>query len=135
MCWGVFAVSLLRSPSQATICRRDSSRESEQMRVLFIGGTGNISTACSRLAIERGMELYVLNRGHATELPLDASHFLRGDIRDRQSAARALKSVQFDVVVDWVAYEVRHVQMDIELFGGSTGQYVFISSASAYQKP
>jgi nucleoside-diphosphate-sugar epimerase len=105
------------------------------MRVLFIGGTGNISTACARLAIEQGIDLYLFNRGHSTDLPLDESHFIRGDIRDGRWAAKTLKTFAFDVVVDWVAYKLKHVETDIELFSQKTGQYIFISSASAYQKP
>jgi nucleoside-diphosphate-sugar epimerase len=105
------------------------------MRALFIGGTGNISIACSRLALEQRIDLYILNRGHDTDLPLDANHFLRGDIRDGRSAERALKTLDFDVVVDWVAFDVKHVETDIDLFRQRTKQYVFISSASAYQKP
>lgn len=105
------------------------------MRVLFIGGTGNISTACSRLALEQGVDLYLLNRGHSAGFPLGQTRLLRGDIRDIRSAERALGSLDFEVVVDWVAFESKHVETDIELFRRRTGQYVFISSASAYQKP
>ncbi len=106
------------------------------MRVLFIGGTGTISSACSRLAVERGIELYLLNRGQTTYRPIpEGAHVLRGDIRDRASAERVLRDATFNVVVDWVAFTPEHVEADIELFRGRTGQYVFISSASAYQKP
>ena len=121
--------------SQAKILLSNLDKRSERVRVLFIGGTGNISTACSRLAIERGIDLFVLNRGHQADLPLDAGHFLRGDIRDRKSAGQALRLLEFDAVVDWVAFEVNHVETDIDLFRQRTQQYVFISSASTYQKP
>ena len=105
------------------------------MKVLFIGGTGVISSACSRLAVRRGMELYLLNRGR-TERPIPAgAQVLNGDIRDRGSAERALRGMTFDAVVDWVVFTPEHLEADIELFRGRTGQYVFISSASAYQKP
>jgi nucleoside-diphosphate-sugar epimerase len=60
---------------------------------------------------------------------------LRGDIRDSASAKQAVGNHTFDAVVDWVAFTPEHVQADVDLFRGRTGQYVFISSASAYQTP
>ncbi|WP_213450602.1 SDR family oxidoreductase [Rhizomonospora bruguierae] len=106
------------------------------MRVLFIGGSGIISSACSRLAVERGIDLYTLNRGNEERRPLPAGVTrLRGDIRAPESARAALGDLTFDAVVDWVAYTPGHVRADIDLFTGRTGQYVFISSASAYQTP
>lgn len=106
------------------------------LRVLFIGGSGIISAACSQLAAERGIKLSVLNRGatHLRPLPPEAT-VLDGDIRDHLAAREALGDLEFDAVVDWVAFTPEHVQADIELFHGRTGQYVFISSASAYQTP
>ncbi len=106
------------------------------LRILFIGGSGRISAACSQLAVERGIELFVLNRGatHLRPLPPEAT-VLQGDIRDHLAAREVLGDLEFDAVVDWVAFTPEHVQADIELFRGRTGQYVFISSASAYQKP
>jgi nucleoside-diphosphate-sugar epimerase len=104
------------------------------MKVLFIGGTGFISTAVSRKAIERGMELYLLNRGiRSTEIP--GAIQLTGDIHHPESISNALKNLKFDVVVDWIAYTPEDIERDIALFHGSTKQFVFISSASAYQKP
>jgi nucleoside-diphosphate-sugar epimerase len=106
------------------------------LKVLFIGGSGIISSASSRLAVERGIDLYVLNRG-ATQLrplPPEAT-VLHADVHDPVSARAALGDLEFDAVVDWVAFTPEHVQSDIELFRGRTGQYVFISSASAYQTP
>jgi nucleoside-diphosphate-sugar epimerase len=105
------------------------------MKVLFIGGTGIISIACSRLAVEQGLDLYVLNRGQSTR-PLPAgAHHLHGDIRGLASAQSALGDLQFDVVVNWVAFLPEHIESDLRLFRGRTGQYIFISSASAYQTP
>jgi nucleoside-diphosphate-sugar epimerase len=105
------------------------------MKVLFIGGTGIISTACTALAIERGIELYLLNRGQRhVDLPKGA-RVIQADIRDIAAAKNALRGQTFDAVVNWVAYTKPHVEADIELFAGKTGQYIFISSASAYQKP
>jgi nucleoside-diphosphate-sugar epimerase len=105
------------------------------VKVLFIGGTGVISSACSQLAVERGIELYVFNRGQTSRpIPVDA-HALHGDIRDTQFAKDVLGDTFFDVVVDWIAYTREHVEADLNLFRGRTTQYIFISSASAYQTP
>jgi nucleoside-diphosphate-sugar epimerase len=106
------------------------------LKVLFIGGSGVISSACSQRAVDLGIDLYVLNRGRTSLRPLPAAaHLLEGDIRDPSSVRDAIGVDEFDAVVDFVAYTPQHVQTDIDLFAGRTGQYVFISSASAYQKP
>lgn len=105
------------------------------MKVLFIGGTGIISSAVSKLCIEKGIELYLYNRGQRTDFVPRGAKAIKGDIRDTKRTADALKKYEFDVVVDWVAYTQDHVEADIELFSGGCGQYIFISSASAYQKP
>ena len=105
------------------------------MRVLFVGGTGIISSACTRLAAERGIELFVLNRGRSWRpIPDDVTR-LMGDIRDPESARAAIGSLHFDAVVDWVAFTPEHVESDLELFRDRTAHYIFISSASAYQTP
>src|SRR5918997_2605215 len=105
-------------------------------KVLFVGGSGIISSACSALAVERGMDLYLLNRGRSTDRPVPAgATVLRGDIRDPESVTKAIDGLDFDAVVDWVAFTPEHVRADVELFRGRTRQYVFISSASAYQTP
>ncbi|WP_054024743.1 SDR family oxidoreductase [Bacillus sp. FJAT-28004] len=105
------------------------------MKVLFIGGTGLISEAVSKLALERGIELYLFNRGKRDEFVPQGAKVIKGDIRDPEQAASALEGYQFDVVVDWIAFTPEHVRTDIALFRGRTNQYIFISSASAYQKP
>ncbi|MBN1486042.1 MAG: NAD-dependent epimerase/dehydratase family protein [Anaerolineae bacterium] len=105
------------------------------MKVLFIGGTGIISSASSALALEQGLDLYLLTRGTSTRPIPNGAKILRGDIRDPESARRALDTHMFDVVVNWVAYTPDHIAADIARFQGRTGQYVFISSASAYHKP
>ncbi|MBN8217267.1 MAG: NAD-dependent epimerase/dehydratase family protein [Spirochaetes bacterium] len=103
------------------------------MKVLFIGGTGNISGASSRLAVERGIDLYHLNRG--TQAPMPGVKSLSADIHDPVATAAALAGHEWDAVVDWIAYGPDAVERDVELFLGRTRQYVFISSASCYQKP
>jgi nucleoside-diphosphate-sugar epimerase len=107
-----------------------------KLKVLFIGGTGVISSACARVAVEHGIDLFVLNRGHSTDRPLPPGvTTLRADAREPRSVRQEIKDLDFDAVVNWVAFTPDQVQTDIELFSGRTGQYVFISSASAYQTP
>jgi nucleoside-diphosphate-sugar epimerase len=105
------------------------------MRVLFIGGTGIISSACTRLAAHCGIDLTLLTRGrHAANMPAGV-RTLSADIDDPAAAASALAGASFDVVVDWIAFTPAHIERDLQIFGGRLRQYVFISSASAYQKP
>jgi nucleoside-diphosphate-sugar epimerase len=106
------------------------------MKVLFIGGTGVISSACSDLAIARGMDLYHLNRGQSASIRTTAgAKTLIANIRDSEATSQALGDHDFDVVVDWIAFEPDHIRTNLELFKNRTGQYLFISSASAYQTP
>jgi nucleoside-diphosphate-sugar epimerase len=107
------------------------------MKLLFIGGTGLISSACSELAVQRGMDLTILNRSNSTKYPLPVgARLLVGDVLgDPAVLASLLGEQHFDAVVDWIAYTPEDIQRDIQLFSGKTGQFVFISSASAYQKP
>jgi nucleoside-diphosphate-sugar epimerase len=97
------------------------------LKILFIGGTGKISTAVSQQVVAKGHELYLLNRGLQSTNP-PGSHRLTADINQPKAAHAALLGLEFDVVVDWVAY-------DLALFKGRTRQFIFISSASVYQKP
>jgi nucleoside-diphosphate-sugar epimerase len=105
------------------------------MNILFIGGTGNISSACAARALTQGHSLVFLNRGSRPESVPDGVETIRADIRDRAAAGKALGSRRFDAVVDWVAFTVPHVEADHVLFRERTDQYIFISSASAYRKP
>lgn len=106
------------------------------MRVLFIGGTGIISSACGEHAIECGIDLTLLCRGQSTARPTPkGAKVVHGDIRDPDSVRRALEGARFDAVVDWVAFTTDHVSVDVDLFRERTRQFVFISSASAYQTP
>lgn len=104
------------------------------MRALFIGGTGNISTSVSRLAIERGHELCLLNRGNRG-IEIDGAQSITADINDTDAVRSALGDRHFDTVVNWIAFRPADIERDIELFSGRTNQYIFISSASVYQKP
>jgi nucleoside-diphosphate-sugar epimerase len=107
------------------------------MKVLFIGGTGLISSACSELALQRGIDLYLLNRSRSVKYPVpEGAQLLVGDVHfDAPALARMLEVHHFDAVVDWIAFTPEDIERDLRLFSGRTGQFVFISSASAYQKP
>ena len=105
------------------------------MKILFIGGTGIISSACSQLALERGYDLTLLNRGQSHRPMPEGAQQIQADIRNLAAAKEALAEHHFDVVVNWIAFTPEHIATDLELFSGRTGQYVFISSASAYQTP
>ena len=104
------------------------------MKVLFIGGTGNISAAVSRLAVDRGIELYLLNRGKRISTVAGAQSMI-GDITHPEEVASVLKGHTWDAVVNWIAFTERDIHRDYELFRDKTMQYIFISSASVYQKP
>ncbi|HMB63671.1 MAG TPA: NAD-dependent epimerase/dehydratase family protein [Eudoraea sp.] len=103
------------------------------MKVLFIGGTGNISTPSSRLAVEKGMDLYHLNRG-STSVEIAGVKTILGDI-NKPGELTGLKEHHWDVVVNWIAFTPEDIERDIALFKGKTRQYIFISSASCYQTP
>ena len=104
------------------------------MKVLFIGGTGNISAYVSRLCIQKGIELYLLNRGkRKVEIP--GVKIINGDISNPEQLIPLINEHQWDTVVNWIAFNVNDIERDINLFSGKSKQYIFISSASAYQKP
>lgn len=107
------------------------------MNLLFIGGTGLISSACSELAVQSGFNLTLLNRSRSSKYQApEAARVLSGDVRgDPATVADLLRGQHFDVVVDWIAYTRADIERDIAWFAGQVGQFVFISSASAYQKP
>jgi len=115
--------------------QRVALRQNDVVKVLFIGGTGIISSACSPLAISKGIDLYLLNRGKSHRGIPEGAKVLHGDIRDRASAEAALAGHSWDAVVDWIAFTPEHIQTGLDLFEGKTGQFIFISSASAYQTP
>ncbi len=106
------------------------------MKILFIGGTGVLSSACTELALSRGMDLYHLNRGLSANIRnVQGAKTIIADIRNKAETAKAIENHTFDVVVDFIAYEPVHILNDIALFSGKTNQYIFISSASAYEVP
>ena len=104
------------------------------MKILFIGGTGIISAAISRLLVQQGHQLYLLNRGQRNNSIPEGAVSLISDISDEKNVIELIKDLDFDCVADFIAYTPEDLQRDYRLFKGKTKQFVFISSASAYQK-
>ena len=105
------------------------------MRILFVGGTGLISTACSEATEASGHELWLLNRGRSKlRSVVGPDRVLLADANDEEQLSRAVRGHDFDVVVQWIGFEPHEIERDVRVFAG-TGQYVFISSASVYEKP
>lgn len=107
------------------------------MRILFIGGTGIISSACSELILARGHELFLVNRSKSKKLPVpEGARVFQADVYTEETRlATLLAGYRFDAVVDYIAFSPQDIERDLRLFRGKTAQFVFISSASAYQKP
>ena len=106
------------------------------LSVLFLGGTGVISSACTERCLELGMDVFVLNRGRSTTRPMpDGCQPLVGDLSDPDSVQAAIGDLEFDVVADFRAFTANQVQERLEILRDRMGQYVFISSASVYQTP
>jgi nucleoside-diphosphate-sugar epimerase len=103
--------------------------------ILFIGGTGVISTAAAERAVALGHRLTILNRGRSTRPVPEGAEILTADVRDASAVRAALAGREFDAVADFITYTPDQAKSSLDLFAGRTGQYVFISSASAYQKP
>ncbi len=105
------------------------------MKILFIGGTGTISTAISKALLAQNHELYLINRGNRNNVLPDGAVSLIADINNEQQVSNLIKDLKFDVVADFIAFTPDQLERDYRLFKGKTNQFVFISSASAYQKP
>jgi nucleoside-diphosphate-sugar epimerase len=105
------------------------------MKILFIGGKGNISMACTRLALEKGMDVWHLNRGRTNSDAPHGVHTLTADIHDAEKVRNLVSDHYFDVVANFISFVPSDVDNDFELFQGKCDQYIYISSASAYQKP
>ncbi|WP_248927469.1 SDR family oxidoreductase [Paenibacillus hamazuiensis] len=105
------------------------------MKALFIGGTGTISSAITKQLSDKGCELYLLNRGNRSEsVPVNVN-ILQADINDEERVSQLIRELNFDVVADFIAFQPAQLARDYRLFQGKTKQFIFISSASAYQKP
>jgi nucleoside-diphosphate-sugar epimerase len=105
------------------------------MKVLFIGGTGTISSAITRQLLEQGNELYLLNRGTRNDALPAGVTVLKADINDEAAVSKLIDNLEFDVVADFIAFVPAQLERDYRLFNGKTKQFMFISSASAYQTP
>ena len=106
------------------------------MKILFIGGTGTISTAISKKLLQSGEhELYLINRGNRNKYLPNGYIPITCDIGDEAAVAKLLADMDFDVVADFIAYVPSQLERDYRLFKGKTKQFIYISSASAYQKP
>ncbi len=104
------------------------------MKVLFIGGTGTISTAVSELAVQNGVDLYLLNRG-TSNTHINGANSAIADINDLEAVRTVIDGHHFDAIVNWIVFTPEQIARDVDLFTGKCNQYIFISSASAYQKP
>ena len=105
------------------------------MKILFIGGTGTISMAITRLLAQRGDELYLLNRGNRNNGLPENVKFIHCDINDEKAAAEKLAGMEFDCVGEFIGFVPAQLERDFRLFAGKTKQFIYISSASAYRKP
>jgi nucleoside-diphosphate-sugar epimerase len=105
------------------------------MKALFVGGTGTISTAITRKLVDRGWELWLLNRGNRHSILPQGVNEINCDINNEEEAAAKIKDLNFDVIADFIIMTPQQAERDYRLFKGKTKQYIFISSASAYQKP
>ena len=106
------------------------------MKALFIGGTGTISMAISKLLLEKGWELYLINRGNRNkDERLKGAHFITVDINDEAAASEKLAGMTFDVACDFIGFVPEQLERDYRLLKGKVRQFMYISSASAYQKP
>lgn len=105
------------------------------MKVLIIGGTGTISTAVVREALQQGHQVSVLNRGRSKRpLPVGVE-VIHADINNSREIERALMGLSFDVIAQFIAFNPEHIERDMKIFAGKANQYIYISSASAYRKP
>ena len=105
------------------------------MKALFIGGTGTISTAISKKLIQEGHELYLINRGNRNDILPSGAKYITVDINNEEEVAKKISDMSFDIVADFIAFVPSQLERDYRLFKGKTKQFIFISSASAYQKP
>ncbi|MDL2300928.1 SDR family oxidoreductase [Lachnospiraceae bacterium OttesenSCG-928-D06] len=105
------------------------------MKVLFIGGTGTISMAITKKLLEQNHEVYLINRGNRNSALPKGAHILTADINEEEKVASLISDLSFDVVADFIAFVPSQLERDYRLFKGKTKQFIYISSASAYQKP
>jgi len=105
------------------------------MKLLLVGGTGTISSGVAQIALEQGFDLTVLNRGQQTFVKNPGTEVILADARDENSMKSALQGKSFDCVIDFLVHRPEQLELAMRIWKGKTGQYIFISSASVYQKP
>ena len=110
-------------------------QEETKMRILITGGEGTISSAITEKLCKRGDEVYLLNRGHHLEETPRQAHVLIGDVHDEAQVKRLIDGLSFDVVCEFLCFDEEDAKRDLRLYVGKTRQFIFISTASAYQKP
>ena len=110
-------------------------KKMNKLKVLFIGGTGIISVSISELAVQQGIDLYLLNRGNRSQFIPEGAKTISADIHDETEVCEKLRGMEFDVVVDFIAFKRADLERDYRLFKKNTRQFIFISSASVYQSP
>lgn len=103
-------------------------------KALLIGGTGTISLPITRMLLEQGWQVTLLNRGNRNDL-VPGAETIQCDVNDTQALQTALAGRSFDTVAQFIAYHPDQVARDIQVLSGKTRQYIFVSSASAYGKP
>ncbi|MBE6861541.1 MAG: NAD-dependent epimerase/dehydratase family protein [Ruminococcus sp.] len=105
------------------------------MKILLIGGTGTISSAITRLLAEKGEDVWLLNRGTQNDGLPENVRVITADINNEAEVSEKIKDMEFDTVCEFIGFVPSQVERDYRLFCGKTKQYIYISSASAYQKP
>lgn len=109
--------------------------EKDKLSVLLIGGTGVLSTDVRELAVERGYDVYILNRGKCKNKNLNEKvKVITGDIRDIEGTKEKLKDYFFDIVIDFLSFNIEQLKGTLEIFKNKCGQFIFISSATVYRK-
>jgi len=107
----------------------------QHLKLLLVGGTGIISAAVSRIALEQGHELWLINRGNNNDCLPEGAHIIKADINDVETVSKQLEGHTFDCVANFIVQRPEQIDRDYKLFCGKTKQYIFISSGSVYQKP
>ena len=105
------------------------------MKVLLIGGTGTISSAISAKLLKEGHELWLINRGNRNGALPAGAKVIQADVNDEAYVAEQIRDQKYDVVADFIAFVPEQLERDYRLFRDKTKQFIYISSASAYQKP
>ena len=105
------------------------------MKILLIGGTGNISASITRRCLERGNEVYLFNRGNHREFEALGARYIIGDAFDPFDLKAKIGDKTFDVVANFILFTPEQARINYEIFVGRTGQFFFISSCTVYQKP